>query len=422
MSSPYRAIFAAPGTKGFSAAGFIGRMPMSMLGIGIVTMISQVTGRYSLAGGLAATLALAQAAVGPQVSRLMDRFGQRRVLHPATAVTLAALAGLLVCVRAGAPDWTLFVCTMVAGGCMPSLGAMVRARWAMVHEAAPGLLHTAYSFESVVDEVCFIIGPILSIGLCTIWFPEAGPLLAALFLATGTYLLVAQRSTEPPPHPREHLAGGSALRSRGLQVLVLTFMATGGIFGGVDVATVAFADEQGHAGAASLVLATWASGSCLAGVVFGLLKPKRPASHRFLLGVSLMAVSMIPPLLVGNLWILAVALFVSGLTVAPTMVTTMALVEQLVPRAKLTEGITWTITGLAVGVAIGASLAGTVIDAAGARAAYAVPASAAALAAVVAFLGHRRLRPAPELEGSRTDGHRGHHEHDEQGRREGRVA
>jgi MFS family permease len=131
---------------------------------------------------------------------------------------------------------------------------------------------------------------------------------------------------------------------------------------------------------------------------------------------------MIPPLLVGNLWILAVALFVSGLTVAPTMVTTMALVEQLVPRAKLTEGITWTITGLAVGVAIGASLAGTVIDAAGARAAYAVPASAAALAAVVAFLGHRRLRPAPELEGSRTDGHRGHHEHDEQGRREGRVA
>jgi len=50
LSSPYRAIFAAPGTKGFSTAGFIGRMPMSMLGIGIVTMISQVTGRYSLAG------------------------------------------------------------------------------------------------------------------------------------------------------------------------------------------------------------------------------------------------------------------------------------------------------------------------------------------------------------------------------------
>jgi MFS family permease len=386
-------------------------------------MISQVTGRYSLAGALAAALALAQAALGPQVSRLVDRYGQRRVLSPATAVTVAAVAGLLVCVRAGAPDWTLFVCTLVAGGCAPSLGAMVRARWAAIHGAPgaePGLLHTAYSFESVVDEICFILGPLLSIGLCTVWFPEAGPLLAGLFLTVGTYLFVAQRSTEPPPHPREHLAGGSAMRSRGLQVLVLTFVATGGIFGGVDVATVAFADELGHRGAASLVLATWASGSCLAGAVFGLLKPKRPASHRFLLGVTLMAVSMIPPLLVGNLWILAVVLFVSGLTVAPTMVTTMALVEQLVPRAKLTEGITWTITGLAVGVALGASLAGSVIDAAGARAAYAVPASAAALAAVVAFLGHRRLRPAPELEGSRTDEH---HEHDdEQDDREGRVA
>lgn len=425
MSGPYRAIFAAPGTRGFSAAGFIGRMPMSMLGIGIVTMISQVTGRYSLAGGLAAALALAQAAVGPQVSRLVDRYGQRRVLHPATAITVAAVAGLLACVRYGAPDWTLFVCTVVAGGCAPSLGAMVRARWAAIHGAQgaePGLLHTAYAFESVVDEICFIIGPVLSIGLCTVWFPEAGPLLAVLFLAAGTYLLIAQRATEPPPHPRGQLAGGSALRSRGLKVLVVTFVATGAIFGGVDVTTVAFADELGHKAAASLVLATHAAGSCVAGLVFGLLSPKRPASHRFLLGVTLMAVSMIPPLLVGNLWFLAVALFVSGLSVAPTMVTAMALVEQLVPRAKLTEGITWTITGLAVGVALGASLSGSVIDAAGARAAYAVPASAAALAAVVAFLGHRRLRPAPELEGSRTDGHHGHHEHDEQDRREGRVA
>ncbi|HEY3478767.1 MAG TPA: MFS transporter, partial [Streptomyces sp.] len=280
---------------------------------------------------------------------------------------------------------------------------MVRARWSTIHRGSAELLHTAYSFESVVDEIVFILGPILSIGLCTIWFAEAGPLLAAAFLGLGVFWLTAQRATEPAPHPRDHLSDRSVLREPGLLVLAGVFVGTGALFGAVDVATVAFADERGHKALASLVLATYALGSCLAGLVFGLLTPRRSATARFLLGIALMAVSMIPPLLVGNLVFLAVALFVSGLTIAPTMVTAMGLIEQLVPRAKLTEGITWTSTGMAVGVAAGAAAAGRVTDAHGASAAFAVPASAAVLAAAVAFLGYRRLRPAPEREGSHSD-------------------
>ncbi|MFC4500169.1 MULTISPECIES: MFS transporter [Streptomyces] len=394
MPSPYRALFAAPGSRGFSAAGFVGRMPLSMMGIGVVTMVSQLTGRYGLAGALSATIALSAAVVGPRISRLVDQHGQRRVLRPATLVALASAAGLLPAAHFGWPDWVLFVCA--AGiGAVPSLGAMVRARWAAVYRGTPQL-HTAYSFESVVDEVCFILGPIISIGLSTAWFPEAGPLLAACFLAVGVFWLTAQRGTEPEPHPRGLRGGGSALRSPGLQVLVATFVATGAIFGAVDVVTVAFADERGHKGAASVVLAVYAAGSCLAGLIFGLLRPGGPPERRWLLGVFMMAVSMIPLLLVGNLPFLAVALFLAGLAIAPTMITTMSLIEEHVPRAQLTEGMTWISTGLAVGVALGSSVAGWVIDAAGARAGYGVPAVAGAVAAVVGFLGYRRLsRPAP---------------------------
>ena len=43
--------------------------------------------------------------------------------------------------------------------------------------------------------------------------------------------------------------------------------------------TVAFAEEQGHKAAASLVLAVYALGSCLAGAVFGLLHLKGDAAH-----------------------------------------------------------------------------------------------------------------------------------------------
>ncbi|MER6627486.1 MFS transporter [Streptomyces sp. NPDC000987] len=399
MPSPYRALFAAPGSLGFSAAGLVGRMPLSMMGIGVVTMISQITGRYGLAGALSATIALAAAAIGPQISRLVDLHGQRRVLRPATLVALTAAAGLLLAAYFGWPDWVLFVCAAGIGS-VPSLGAMVRARWAALYRGTPQL-HTAYSFESVVDELCFIIGPIISIGLSTAWFPEAGPLLAACFLAAGVFWLTAQRATEPAPHPREHHGGGTALRSPALQVLVATFVATGAIFGAVDVVTVAFADERGHKGAASVVLALYAAGSCLAGIVFGLLRPKGAPARRWLLGVCATAVSMIPLLLVGNLPFLAVALFVSGLSIAPTMITTMSLVEEHVPRAQSTEGMTWVSTGLAVGVALGSSVAGWVIDAAGARAGYGVPAVSGAVAVAVGFLGYRRLsRPAPRRGGT----------------------
>ncbi|CAL9427027.1 MFS transporter [Streptomyces sp. enrichment culture] len=403
MPSPYRALFAAPGSKAFSAAGFLGRMPLSMMGVGVVTMVSQVTGRYGLAGALSATLALSAAAIGPRVSRLVDRHGQRRVLRPATLVALTAAAGLLLAVRLRWPDWVLFVCAAGTGS-VPSLGAMVRARWAALYRGTPQL-HTAYSFESVVDEVCFIFGPIVSIGLSTAWFPEAGPLLAACFLAAGVFWLTAQRATEPVPHPDERQGGGSALRSVGLRVLVATFVATGSIFGAVDVVTVAFADERGHKGAASLVLALYAAGSCVAAVVFGLLRFGGAPERRWLLGVAAMAVSMIPLLLVGNLPLLAVALFVAGLSIAPTMITTMSLIEEHVPRARLTEGMTWVSTGLAVGVALGSSAAGWAIDAAGARAGYGVPAVSGAVAVVVGFLGYRRLRRPAAGRGGTVEQH-----------------
>src|SRR5690606_22150957 len=166
-----RALFAVPGTRSFSAAGFLGRLPLSMMGIGVVTMISELTGRYGLAGALSATIALSAALAGPQVSRLVDQYGQRRVLRPATLLSLGAAAVLLFAAHYAWPEWVLFA-ACVGIGCVPSLGAMIRARWAALYRGTPRL-HTAYSFESVVDELCFIFGPIVSIGLSTAWFPEA---------------------------------------------------------------------------------------------------------------------------------------------------------------------------------------------------------------------------------------------------------
>lgn len=212
MPSPYRAIFATPGTKGFTAAGLLGRMPLSMVGIGVLTMITELGGSYGLAGALTGTIALSAAAVGPQVSRLVDQYGQRRVLRPATLVAAAAVTGLLIAAANGWPSWTLFPFAVVAG-CVPSVGSMVRARWTALFRDTPQL-HTAYSFESIVDELCFIIGPPLAATLSAGWFPEAGPVVALAFLLTGVWWLTALTATEPKPHPHEeHTDRSSALRS-----------------------------------------------------------------------------------------------------------------------------------------------------------------------------------------------------------------
>ncbi|MGE7434576.1 MFS transporter [Kitasatospora sp. NPDC001175] len=398
MLSSYRQIFATPGTRAFSSSGLIARLPISMTGIGIVTMLSQLRGSYGIAGAVSAVLALSAAVLGPQVSRLVDRYGQRRVSLPATGLTVVAAVALLLCARTGAPDWTLFAAA--AGmGVMPSTGSMVRARWAHLYSGEPPKLHTAYSFEAVVDEICFIVGPILSIGLATSVFPEAGVLLAGVFLVTGVVLFTSQRRTEPPVHPATHHSGRSALFSPGLEVLVLTFVATGAIFGSVEVVTVAFAQEQGHKAMSSLVLAVYALGSGLAGVVFGTLKLNGSPAGRFLGGVVLMAVSMVAPLLAaewlhGTAGLVAVgtALFLAGIAISPTLITAMALVERLVPANQLTEGMTWTTTGLALGAALGSSVAGWTVDAAGAPAGYWVPAGAGLFGALTALAGLHRLR------------------------------
>ncbi|MBB4946488.1 MFS family permease [Kitasatospora gansuensis] len=398
MLSSYRQIFAPPGTLAFSLSGFIARMPISMTGIGILTMLSELRGSYGLAAGVSGTMAGAAAVLGPVVSWLVDRHGQRRVTLPATAVTVLAAIGLLLCARSGAPTWTLFVCAF-GMGVMPSTGSMVRARWAHLYNGSPPKLHTAYSFEAVVDEVCFIIGPILSITLATSVFPEAGVMMAGVFLTVGVLLFTSQRRTEPPVHPAEHHAGGPAILSGGLQVLVVTFVATGAVFSSVEVVTLAFAKEQGHEGITGLILAVYALGSCLAGVIFGTLKLKGSMATRFPAGAAVMAVSMVPLLLVGELvhgvgalFAISGALFVAGFAISPTLITAMALVERLIPAAKLTEGMTWTTTGLALGVALGSAVAGLVVDAEGAAAGYWVPLAAATFGMVVAVAGLPRLR------------------------------
>ncbi|VEA62421.1 H+ Antiporter protein [Serratia plymuthica] len=390
MANPYLELFSTPGSKAFSLAGLIARMPLSMLGIGIITMLAQLRGSYWLAGAVAATFAFSMALLAPQISRAVDRLGQRRVLPCVTAVSVAGVLSLLLCTHYQAPDWTLFVFAAVSG-CMPSMPAMVRARWTEILRGTQRL-HTAFSFESVLDEVCFIIGPPLSVGLSVAIFPEAGPLAAAILLSMGVTAFVWQTGSEPPVYPDDGAARGSVIKQGPMQILVLALVALGTIVGTVDVISVAFAEQLGQPAAASLVLSVYAIGSCLAGLIFGAMKIPVPLPRLFLYAALATAITALPLLLVEDIFTLAATVFVAGLFFAPTMIIAMGLVENIVPPSRLTEGLTWMITGLGIGVALGAALAGWVVDEAGVKAGFIITLSAGLVVLLVAAGGYRLMQ------------------------------
>ncbi|MFB7917729.1 MFS transporter [Streptomyces sp. NPDC056061] len=385
-ANPYLRLLATPGARAFTAGNLLARLPMGMFSVSAIIMIAGAHGSYALAGAVTATGLAATAVVAPWTARLVDRYGQARVAVPATAVAVLGSLALVLCVHNDAPVWTLFA-AYAATATTPNTGGMSRARWAHLHRGDPVALHTANSFEQAADELCFMLGPVLAAVLCGALFPEAGTLTGAILLMTGILIFAAQRATEPPVAPRATSAG-SPLRSPGMPALLAVFLATGAVFGAMEVVTIA------HAGGA--VLALQATGSCVAGLVYGSLRPAGDVRRRLLLCLAGMTALMSLPLLAattgGALPVLAGCLLLAGAATAPTMVTGMTLIQRLTPRAQLNEGMTLAVTAMLGGIAAGSAAGGRLVEHAGTVTGYAAPLCAAALALVLTAAGVRAPR------------------------------
>lgn len=395
MPNPYAEIFRTPGAKGFSAAAFVARLPMAMAPIGIVAMLSQSHGEYWLAGAVSATFALTNALVSPQVSRLVDRFGQSTVVAPTAVLSVAAFLALIVAADRGWPAWTLFLAAFLAAA-MPSIPAMVRARWSEIFRGRPEL-NTAFAFESAADELVYIAGASLSVGLAISLFPEAGMLASTAFLALGTAAFLLQRATEPKVRPSAASGPtGSAIRLRPVQILTLALVFVGAMFATTEVTAIAITEALGRPGAATLVIGIYAAGSFLLGIVLGALNPTMALHRQLQLAVGMLALTTLPLLAAGgSVPILAAAVFLSGVAISPTFITAFGIIERRVPEAMLTEGVTWVMTGIGIGMALGAFVSGWVVDTFGAPAGFWVSVIAGAATLATVTLGQRSLAGAP---------------------------
>jgi predicted MFS family arabinose efflux permease len=398
---PYAEIFRIPRAWRFSVAGIIGRMPMSMYGLGTVLLISAATGKYGVAGSVSASGSLAWAVCAPQLARLTDNHGQRRVLLPLVTIFVASVAGLILAVELRAPDWVLFLPGITGGASMPPLGPMVRTRWSTLLRGSPRL-HTAFSLESVADEVCFILGPAAVTMLATQVHPAAGVATAALLCGAGSLWFAAQRSTEPavrtaekhssPERSRLSLAANRPkLPAASLVVLAPVYVFLGAMFVSIDLSTVAFAAHFGHKPLAGFVLGTYALGSATGGLWYGTRTWKAPAGRRLAVTLALTVAGVCTFWTMPNLLILTLVIYLCGLTIAPTLIAGFSLMESQALPGRTTEAMSWLSTGISVGVACGATAAGFILDAFGPRTGYVFAASCGVTAVLLCLAGLRRL-------------------------------
>ncbi|ONH32885.1 MFS transporter [Pseudofrankia asymbiotica] len=394
MASVYRQAFATPGASRFVPAAFVGRLPISMVAIGIVLYIQHTTGSYGVGGTVVAAGTISEAALAAQLGRALDRFGQARVLLWCLAGHLVGLLGLLVGVGVDAPRPLWYVAGALAGGLLPPVGACVRARWSRLLGGLP-LLSTAFALEATLDEVIFICGPVLVTWLVTGVTPASGLAVAGVLAAAGTLALAAQRGSDPGPRPRA--ASGTrprVLRDPAVRALLVVIFSVGVCFGGVDLSAVAYGRERGLGALSGLVLGLFAFGSGMSSLLYGARASAGGPTRRFLTAAPLLAVAAWLPLAAPNTAVLLPFMVIAGAGASPTLISANALMERLIPPEARTEGFAWLQVALVTGISAGAPLAGALIDRYGPRAGFTVVAGAGVLVGLAALSARRALRAA----------------------------
>ncbi|WP_049569106.1 MFS transporter [Nonomuraea sp. SBT364] len=381
----YRSLLRTPGAAVFFLAAAAGRVGIAMTGLGLVWLLHARTGSYATAGLAAAGFALAEALAGPQLARLIDRFGQTRVLPFSLLAHGAAIAGVLT---STGPVVAVAAATC-AGAAVPQLGALSAARWAhLLRGDRAGELPTAFALESLANYAAFLAGPVLVTALGAGGGTAPAAVVAAALILGGGAALAFQRRTAPRP-ARRSAGRAHGLAGPGFLLLALLNLAIGLYFGTMGVAVTAFAISHGAPGAATPIIAAAGLGGLLSGWLYGLRRQRTPARRQLVLAAACLTGSAsLLPLAPSASW-LGPAVVVTEAAVPPVLVLLNVLTEKAVHPAALTQAFTWNNSASAAGSALAASLAGHAADAWGAAAALA-QAPVAGLALLVLSLAVRR--------------------------------
>jgi MFS family permease len=393
----YARILRTPHVLPLMAAALVARLPIGIDSLAIVLFLRQRTGSYAAAGIVSAAFALGGGAGAPLAGRLIDRFGQRRVLLPLALGHAAGLGGLVALALLDAPVPVLVIVALTAGLSIPPISATLRPLWAPLLSREPDLLPTAYALDSVLIEFVFVFGPLLTAAATALLSPAAALGLSAALIVAGTVAFASSppsRAWRPDPSAGGHGWLG-ALRSPGLQTLVLATLPLGFCFGAMEVTLPAFSEAEASRAWSGVLLSVWSLGSAIGGVIYGARAGNgTPLAATYLRLAAVLPLTFLPLAAAPSIVVMPVLCFVAGVAIAPLLASSNQLVGDVAPAGALTEAYTWPITSLVVGIAAGNAAAGGLVEAADWRVSFLVGAVVAAIGGVTAFTRRATLGPA----------------------------
>jgi MFS family permease len=374
-----QALASTPGALRLFAISVVARLPLAMLGIGLLLHAKHLTGSFAAAGLVDGSYAASLAVGGPLLGRLVDRGGQTRVLAAAAAAATAALAALATR-PAGTSVMTLAILAMSLGLATPPLGACLRA---LLPELVSGsdAAASAYALDATAIELTWISGPLLAVGLATAISTAASLTAAGAVLLAGTLAFAAAPSSRSWRPARRRAERGGALGSRAMRTLVIAMLAVGAITGSVQVGVTAATDAMGQATATGPVLGLWGLGSLLGGLLASRLGARVGGAGMLSLFLAALTVGHLALAAAGSVLALGALLLLAGAAIAPTYASAYVMADRAAPAGAMTEAFSWLATATAVGGAAGAAVAGSLVEHAGAPAAFGLAGAIGTLAA-----------------------------------------
>jgi hypothetical protein len=295
-----------------------------------------------------------------------------------------ALAALVAALANGAPLWIAFIASASAGASFPPITVCMRTFFKQrLKEDA--MLAAAYSLESVLIEMIFILGPMLVAFFVALASPAAAVLFAALCGCIGPILF--QRSAALRDwriEPRRHASIFGPLAEPGFVPLLAVIVCYASAFGLTEIATTAYAAEKESAALAGVLLSVMSVGSAAGGLVYGSRSWHLPLARQFSLMLVLMGAGIAPLALLSSAWPFGAWCLVAGVSMAPALIMQSMLVAKIARPEQSTEAFTWSATGLLSGVGVGLTAGGLLLEYVRSPAVFAAAAGCSVLAGALA--------------------------------------
>ena len=382
----YGALFRVPHVRRLVLSGMLARLPAGMIGLALLLLVRENGGSYAAAGAVSGAYFVATAIGAPIAGRRVDRRGQTPVLLARALIFPTLLVGACVLALVDAPLALVGLAAAAAGGLMPPIGASLRSLWPRMFVDAE-LRAAAYALEASLQEITFIVGPLLVALLTAAASPVLALGVAAAAGGIGTLSIAFAgpvRAWRPEDDRQASILG--ALASRGVVTLVGLSAFLGLGFGGTEVGFPAFAEQHGGAELGSIPLSLFAGGSLVGGLVVG-ARVTMPPLRLLRVAAVMLAVGLALPLLGWSLPSMTVLAFVAGLAIAPVVMSAYWLVDAVAARGTAAEAFSWITTAVFVGFSGGMALGGILIDAYGTKASFVLAVTAASVGAVLVALG-----------------------------------